>query len=249
MDAQNETMRPYIQKVKDWKIRQIFWGYFEAMNLFMSNYDEKKEKFPTFSMLRKICDLLYDAKENFHLIFRRVLNPKKKIFEQVDKLTPDDIELMLMNNIGILFHRVMVARELRYIIDHYSVNSNEYKEASSSFETNLKKLNMMFQTGMDITLKILYKYRNNILLLIYILEHRTMLKKLFGNRYSKITEILTQDRSLVDIYIECAKYYMQNGWYKQAKTILKSISRKQQGSKEVADLLAQIKEMASKIDS
>ncbi|OQX85425.1 hypothetical protein B6D60_07820, partial [candidate division KSB1 bacterium 4484_87] len=62
MSAHEETVSSYVKKVKDWKIRQIFWGYFEAMNLFMSNYDEEKGKFPTFSTLRKICDLLYDTK-------------------------------------------------------------------------------------------------------------------------------------------------------------------------------------------
>ncbi|NOZ61813.1 MAG: tetratricopeptide repeat protein [Calditrichaeota bacterium] len=249
MTIQNETVSPYIHKVKDWKIRQIFWGYFAAMYLFVSNYDQKKGKFPTFSTLRKICDLLYDAKENFHLIFKRVLNPKKKIFEQADKLTPDSLELMLMNNIGILFHRVMVARELRYIIDHYSGDSDEYKEAKTSLEMNLGKLNKMFVTGMEITLKILHKYKNNVLLLIYFLEHRTMLKKLFKKQYSKIMEILTQDRSMNDIYLECAKYYLENGWYKQAQTILKSVLRKKPESEEAADLLAQIKEMTTNIEA
>ncbi|OQX83280.1 hypothetical protein B6D60_10715, partial [candidate division KSB1 bacterium 4484_87] len=211
------------------------------------NYDEEKGKFPTFSTLRKICDLLYDTKENFHLLFKRVLNPKKKIFEQSDKLTPDEMELMLMNNIGILFHRVMVARELRYIIDHYSVNTDEYKEAKVSLDTNLYKLDLMFQRGMEIILEILHKYRSNMLLQIYFLEHRTMLRKLFKKNYPKITDILTQDSSLTDIYVECARYYMRNGWYKQAKAILKSISRNAPQNKEFINLLAEINEITDNL--
>ncbi len=240
MKNANDVVSPYIAKVKDWKIRQIFWGYFQAMDLFFSTYDAKSGNIPSFSTLRKICDYLYDAKENFHMVFKRVLNPKKQIYEQSNKLTPDESEQMFMNNLGILFHRVMVARELKYLIDHYSVDLEGYADAKNSLEMNLDKLNSMFKVGREVILLLLSKYRNNILLLIYFLENRTMMRRLFKNKYSQVLEILTKERTLEEMHILCAKYYMENGWYKKAASIAKSVLRKNPKSAEAARMIGSI---------
>ncbi|OQX94337.1 hypothetical protein B6I21_09575 [candidate division KSB1 bacterium 4572_119] len=98
MADEKAQISPYVQNIRDWKIREIISGYFDALLIF-KNYKRSKSKVANipFSSLRKICDTLWDVKENFHLIFKRVLNPKKKIFEQCDKLTPNDLEIELMN--------------------------------------------------------------------------------------------------------------------------------------------------------
>ena len=216
------------------------WNYFQAMDLFFSNYDPKSDKIPGFSTLRKICDHLYEAKENFHKVFKRVQNPKKGIFEISNKLTPDEVELDFMNNLGILFHRVMVARELKYLIDHYTIDAEGYADAKSSLEMNLEKLNSMFRVGREVILRLLHKYRDNILLLIYFVENRTLMKKLFKNKYPNIIKILTADRTQEDLYYLCADYYFQNGWYKKARTIIKSILRKNSRHKKSVKLLEKI---------
>lgn len=243
MRNEKDVVSPYIEKVKDWKIRQIFWQYFEAMDLFFSNYNPKADQTPSFSTLRKICDYLFDAKENFHKIFKRVKNPKKGIFEHSNKLTPDEIELTFMNNLGILFHRVMVARELKYLIDHYSIDLEGYADAKSSLDMNLEKLNSMFRVGREVILELLYKYRNNILLLIYFLENRTKMKKLYKNKYPNIFNILTTERTMDEMHYLCAKYYFDNGWYKKSRTITKSILRRNPQFYEAAKLLEKISEI------
>jgi len=218
MAEENISVSPYVKNIKDWKIREILSGYFDAILTFRKHHRSrrKKEKI-TFSTLRKICDILYDAKESFHLLFRRIMNPKKKIFEQSNKLTPNDLEIQLMNNIGILFHRVMVARELKYLIDYYEVDSEGYEEAKLSLDNNLEKIDMLFNHGIEIILKIIDNYHDNILLLTYFLENKTSLKKIFKNGFEDIIKIFVKNRDLEDIYLEAGKYYLESGWNDRAR--------------------------------
>ena len=126
----DSNISSYILGIKEWKIQEIISGYINALLIFnKSSKSYRSQQQITFSNLRKICDTLYETKENFHLIYKRVLNPKKQIFEAVDKLTPNEREINFMNNIGLLFHRILVARELKYLIDYYEQDSEFYQES------------------------------------------------------------------------------------------------------------------------
>ncbi len=238
----NEQVSPYIKNIRNWKIREIINGYFDALLLFKKFYRPpgKIEKM-TYSTLRKICDILYEAKENFHLIFKRVLNPKKKFFEQANKFTPNDLEINFMNVIGILFHRVMVAREMKYLMDYYEENTENYDEAKSSLERNMKKIDFFFNQGVEIIHQLLEKYQDNILLLTYFLENAETLKSVAKINLETFFANFEDHKKIEELYLEAGKYYFESGWKEKTRSILKELMKIIPNPKEAIEFLKQIK--------
>ncbi|HDP99386.1 MAG TPA: tetratricopeptide repeat protein [bacterium] len=240
MVAENDQISPYIKKVKDWKFREIISGYFDAVLMFKQHYHPRsKTNTITFSTLRKVCDILYDTKENLHLIFRHLINPKKQIFEQAHKITPSELEIAFMNNVGILFHRVMVSRELKYLLDYYEEDSGGYEESKSSLELNLRKIDELIEQGVEILIKMLENYQDNILIITYFLENKKALTKAFKNRFKCIIKILIKDQKLEDIYLSTGKYYMASGWYEKAELAFERALKSHPGHPEAKKLLDQ----------
>ncbi len=238
MQNNTEHISPYIKNIMDWKIREIIKGYLEAYTIFTEKYHSTSNRNKiTFSDLRKICDILYDAKENYHLLFKKVLHPKKQIFETANKITPNSREIKFINNVGVLFHRIMVARELKYIIDYYKEDSDWYEESKISLATNLRKINKLFADGLEIFIANLNNYTDNVLLVTYFLENRKLIEKIFQNKIEKFISLMDQNRSIEEIYLSVAKYYLESGWIVKAKGILKFIIKKCPKHKEAVKIL------------
>ncbi len=223
-NGQNSKIRSYILGIKDWKIQEIISGYVNAFLIF--NQSAKTRHFQrqvAFSQLRKMSDIFYDAKENFHLIFKRLLNPKKLIFEQANKLTPNQNEINFMNNVGLLFHRVMIARELKYLLDSYEKESEFYYDTQKSFETNIQKIEQLFEHGTDLIMKMLADYAHNIILISYFVDNKADLLAIFGDKYDEILKILTGGKNIEKAYFMASQYYVESGWHEKASALAKEI--------------------------
>lgn len=215
---------PYIAGARDRKIRYIVSRYLEAYSLFKAyNQSFHKGVIMSFSNLRKVQDILWDIKENFHLIYKRILNPKKRIFEQANKFTPNESEISFMNNVGLLFHKVMVARELKYILDYYEEDSNGYQDTKASLDRNLDRINFLFDQGIELLVQIFENYQNNIQLITYFLENKDQCESLLKKNIQDILLILSRGRSIEDIYIDAVHYYQNSGWMDKAEAILKQL--------------------------
>jgi len=214
----------YILGIKDWKIQEIISGYVDAFLIFNKSAKTRhSQRQVAFSQLRKMSDIFYDAKENFHLIFKRLLNPKKQIFEQVNKLTPHQNEINFMNNVGLLFHRVMIARELKYLLDSYEKDSEFYQDTQKSFEINIHKIAQLFEQGTDLLLKLLADYINNINLIAYFIDNKADLLPILEEKYNEILRILTGSKKVENAYLIAAQYYVESGWFDKAIALLKDI--------------------------
>jgi hypothetical protein len=223
MATNNDShINSYILGIKDWKIQEIISSYIDALLIF-SNYSKsnRSRQQITFSNLRKICDILYDTKENFHLIYKRVLNPKKQIFEPVDKITPNEREINFMNNIGLLFHRVMVARELKYLIDYYEKDSEFYQESKKSYKLNIIKITELFDNGTDLLIQLLTDHQKNNNLISYFVDHRKELIPVFKEKYDAILIKLTGKNETEIAYLKAAEYYVESGWNDKALEVIK----------------------------
>ena len=222
MANNNSNTSSYISGIKDWKIQEIISGYVQALLIFRNPSKSTRSQYQvTFSNLRKMSEILYDAKENFHLIFKRVLNLRKQIFEPVDKLTPNEREIKFITNIGLLFHRVMVARELRYLLDYYEKNSEFYHDSKESFNTNIKKITQLFDQGTDLLIQLLSDYQENINLISYFIDNRNELAPIFKEKYDAILLKLTRDDESAHAYLMAAEYDIESGWYEKAMDVLK----------------------------
>lgn len=224
LEESKTKISPYIVGIKDRKIRDIIARYLEAYTSF-KNYNRLYHEgiMMSFSNLRKVHDMLWDMKENYHLLFRRVLNPKKKIFEPTNKFTPSDDEIKFMNNIGLLFHKVMVARELKYVLDYYEEDSDSYQETKASLERNLDRINSLFEQGLQLLLQILGNYQNNIQLITYFLEHREQCEAIFKRKIEELLQMLSRGRSIEDVYIDAIHYYQNSGWNDRANKMLRQL--------------------------
>jgi hypothetical protein len=224
MPDSKSLVSPYIARTKDRKIRLVVGGYLEAYRMFKEyNKSFHSGVIMSFSNLRKVQDILWDIKENLHVVYKRILNPKKRIFEQANKFTPSEAEIKFINNVGLLFHKVMVARELKYILDYYQEDSDSYQETKASLDRNLDRIDDLFNQGLHILVSILENYQQNIQLITYFLENKEQCQALFNQDIQGILKMLARGRNIEDIYIDAVHYYQNSGWSDRAEQILKEL--------------------------
>lgn len=224
MEEQKTKISPYIAGIRNRKIGHIITRYLEAFSTFKEyNKSFQEGVLMSFSNLRKVHDILWDIKEGFHLIYKRVLNPKKKIFEPAAKFTPTDSEINFMNNIGLLFHKVMVARELKYVLDYYEEDSSSYQDTRISLERNLDRINFLFDQGIELLVQMLDNYQNNIQLITYFLENTEKCELLLQKNIKEVLKILCRGRSIEDIYLDAVHYYQNSGWMDKAESALREL--------------------------
>ena len=232
---------PYIQNIKDWKIREMAVGFLEAKALFEKyNISTSNDDTISFNILRNICDMLYEIKENHHLIFKKIINPRKRTFEQANKFTPNEGEINFMNIIGLLFHKVMVAREFKYVLDYYEEDSSGYQETKASLQRNLFRIAALFDHGINILLSMLKSHINNVYLIIYCLENQQFCSEQFKMNIELLLKILTDEHRMEKTYLLAAKYCMDSGWYDKAKSMCEKSLQLNPQNKEAKTIIESI---------
>lgn len=221
MPQENEV-KPYLIRIKNWQIRNMVMLYLEAREKF-KNYRRmvRSGVFLSFEKMREICDVLFEIKEAHHLLFKKLVNPKKMKYEKTNKFTPDEVEMQFMNNIGLLFHKVMVARELKYLMEHYFEESEEFKKSQEELQNHLKKIDALFDDCIEIVKSLIQKYKNNILLLTLLLDEPDRTKKHFGQNAEEIIEQFGNAKDLDEVFYCVGKYYAHNGWKSKAKEMFR----------------------------
>ena len=216
---------PYITSIKNWEIREMVVQFLEAKEMFEKhNKPSKDSEYIAFKILREICDMMFDLKEKHHLIFKQIINPKTRKFENVNKFTPNEGEINFMNNLGLLFHKVMVARELKYMLNYYREDSSGYQETKNALERNLSRIELLFMQGAELLLKMLQSHKNNTHLITYFLENQEFCEEHFNAGLSDLLEILTDRGDEEHAYFITAKYFADSGWFGKARDMcLKSL--------------------------
>lgn len=231
--SKDSEVKPYLRKIKNWKIRNMVMLYLEAREKF-KDYSNmmKKDDSISFERMREISDIMYEIKEAHHLLYKRLLDPHKKRFEDAMKFTPNQIEIEFMNNIGLLFHKITVARELKYVMEHYVQKDEAFHKNKENLQTNLVRIDELFDEGIDILKAVIRQNTDNVLLLTLLLENAVNTKKHFGDNAVKIIEQFSNGKGLDEVYYHVGKYYADCGWKDKAKKMLKSaVKRNKQHSK------------------
>ena len=213
---------PYIQNSKDWKIREIVVHFLEAKSTFETHIRPLGDgKIISYGILRNICDLLWEIKEGHHLIFKKIIDPKKRTFEKANKFTPTEGEINFMNDAGLLFHNVMIARELKYMLDYYKEDSSDYLHTKKSFERTIKRIERLFNQGIKALQTMLKSHKNNIYLITFFLENQKFCTKQLKIDLESLLKLLTVDDGLEKAYLTAAEYYVSSGWYDKAELMCK----------------------------
>ncbi len=232
-------VKPYLVRIKDWKIRNMVMLYLDARDKF-KNYHKllRVDKNLSFERMREICDVLFEVKEDHHLLYKRLLDPKKNKFEAERKFMPDEVELRFMNNVGLLFHKMLVARELKYLLEHYVEQNQTYTKNKESLHKQLGIINALFDDGIVILKDLISQNSANMLLLTLLLDDPEMTKRNFGKRAIPLIEQF--GNGLADIYYTVGRYYLERGWRDQAKRMLKNAVRKDGKHRRARVLLRKI---------
>lgn len=219
-----EKVSSYVEKIKDWKMRDIIENYINAMGAYRVVRNEfQNGNMISFKSLRKMSDYLWNAKEGNYLIFRRMTVPKERIFEDVPKVTPNDDEIDFMNNVGLLFHKVLVARELKYVLEHYEEDSETYQETKAELKKMLKRIKRLFKNGIEILFRVLENQKGNIPLLTYLLENQEKINQILDIDLISVLKRLTGKQAVEQAYFQVGKFYIDSGWPLQAKPMFEKV--------------------------
>ncbi len=234
---QSDAVKPYLQRIKDWKIRNMVMLYLEAREQFLACRKELRKGLSiSFNKMLEICDILYEVKEDHHLIFKKLQDPKRNKFEPAQKFMPCKWETEFMNNIGLLFHKVMVARELKYQLENYVEQDDAYQRNRDNLNYHLKKIDELFNEGVEILKHLIARHRDNILLLTLLLEDPERTRRHFGQDAWDLIAHFADGRGLEELYYAVGKYYAENGWRDKAIRMLEKalkLNPKHPGARKV----------------
>ncbi len=217
-----EHVTLYVRKCKSWTIKSVLANYFKALNLYAEiNHQYHAGKDIKFATLKQLSDILFSAKEGLHLIYKRLSDPRKNEFEKTEKYTPTRAEMNFINNVGISFHKAMVARELKYMMEYYETGANEdYFELESSFHSNIARLGDLFSKASHLLEEFLIAFQDDPVILSYFLENERYIEITLGEEISSLLKHLASNGAAEKSYIKVAKYFIESGWPERAKRIL-----------------------------
>ncbi|MBD3376440.1 hypothetical protein GF406_15500 [candidate division KSB1 bacterium] len=215
-----ETISSFVRMNKAWYLRKAIADYARAKNMFY-HYDRNylAGRDVTFDHLKKLSELLFVIKEDFHLIFKRVIDPKARKFEDSMRSTPTILEIEWINNVGLLFHKTLVTREIKYVMQQYATDSEDYAEMQVSFDSYWGKLKKLFNEGTEILRTLLVDYSTNDIVLSYLFENDDYIQDTLAVDIKSLLQESGQ-RSLDDAYVRAGDYCLKSGWTDRARRLL-----------------------------
>jgi hypothetical protein len=215
--------RSYLASVKDWKIRNMIEGYLRARQLFKSQRrPAKSHRLPSFATLKELGDLIYQIKEDHHLVFRRG-NENKRHGNGNHKFVPGVVETAFVDNVGLLFHKLLTATELRYILEHYAHDGAMWEDNYAALQDSLEKIDKLFDEGVHRVLDLIHAHSDNILLATFLLENGSWASQCLGMPRAQFLKQFINGDSDEQVYVRVADYYVQSGWYDKAEEVLQKV--------------------------
>jgi len=237
----SKSVKPYLISIKNWKIKNIVRRYLEARDIFKSNSGFLNlTSSVSFKQMRELSEVLYQIKEDYHLLYKRVIDPQKNKFENTDKFIPDECEQALINNIGLLFHKVLVVRELKYVMEHYVEDKIAHKRNVENFKSQVRHIETLFDEGIEVLRRLITNNTDNFLLLTVLLENPVLAKKHFGKNAYDLVEHFGNGKGLDEIYYSVAQYYIRCGHFEKAKKMLRNSLKKNKNHTKAKKLLTEI---------
>lgn len=230
----------YITMNRKWMMRHIIADYVRAKNMFGNTSREFQAGRPiTFENLKKLSELLFEIKENLYLFFKRPIDPQTMRFEEGDKLTPNRHEIDFINNVGLLFHKTLVARELKYVMDHYTIDSTDYMNSNISLGSYFEKIQGFFIYGAEKIKELLRDYSDNEPLLHFILENERYVQDSLNVSVAELLRSAFGNVPQAHIYLLVGRYCLDSGWNDRAKKYLAEAVRKDGTLVQARELLTQ----------
>ena len=214
--------KDYVRRTKDWTIRHIVATYLSVSEDFLQEYAqlENKSEF-SHRLLSKLSDSLYDLKEEIKLIYQPFVVSQNGAKNNDPRFEPTDMEVDFLVNIGLLFHKMVVCREIKYLLDNYNRLSRKYPESADELVLNLGSIFKILSENKTALIRYLKFHSNNITLLAFLLSNTARMKRCVNIQGMElIRRIITVDK-LQSMYIEASKYLIESGQFQEARKILR----------------------------
>ncbi len=241
-DGNGRNGGTYIQRTRDWSVRNMVSLYLEAVETFREHYravDDKRKI--SHKGLCTVCDMLFYLKDQQEIIYQPVdQTGKKKSANHNHKLEPNPAETRFIVNVGLLFHMVLIAREMKFIYQHYNDAAAPRQEIGKDLEMSLEKVERLFTEGVDILIDFAREHSNNVMLLAFLIQNASRMNKAIGIRGPELIRLVIGRKNLEGTYFLAGKYFLESGWYEDARRMFTKVLRK---NPKNADALALLNEV------
>lgn len=238
----NHGISEYVLRIKDWTIRKMIADYLDACGLFNEAYIKAGRSVDVpYRVLSRVCDMLFTIKEDHHLIFKRVVGPEKILREDRHKIDPVQPEVDFIAVVGMLFHKVLVARELKYIHMHYNKLQKGIADVHDELAQALAEIFAMMGEGVSVLIEFIRAHVGNVALLALLVERAREAKRAIGMSGLDVLRAVTSQDDLEAIYFLIGKYYFDSGWMESAEKLFKKILHKNPKHIRARELLEKIK--------
>lgn len=213
---QQSTNSAYLRGVKSWKLRNMAEGYLRARLACQKLcYDlSNNGKLPAFEALQDVSQILAEVKDHHHLVFRR--SEELDLPQSQHKLIPGYAETAFIDHVGLLFHKVMIACELRYILQRYAHDEKEWQRTYDDLLINLTAIRQLFDEGAKTISDLMRTHADNPLMLAFLYENYRWVAKTLHVAAGNVVEELFPDEAPAELYYRIARYYHEGGWNDQA---------------------------------
>lgn len=234
-----QKISPFLMINKQWMIKKILVTYFRAKNTF-ANLDREVQNGHevSFDRILKLSQVLFVVKEDMHLLFQRI-SPGQVVRGSLNgKLVPSPLEIDLMNNVGLLFHKAMLAREQAYIIEHYADENGDNSINLATLQSYLDKMRHLFLEGLHIIRRLLRDYRDNEVLLHYLITNEHYVRYVFGEELEELLQRMHGDE-IDRAYLLAGAFCLESGWTEGGKKWLQEALRLNPKNRQARALLKQ----------
>ncbi|MGH7491335.1 MAG: hypothetical protein ACREOO_02960 [bacterium] len=241
--------RSYLAAAKSWKVRNMIAGYVLARLTFQQHWRPKASDHhvPPFEVFEKVCDILQQVKDDHHLIYRRAeASNGRNGRNERHKLVPGYAEAAFINHVGLLFHKVMVGKELRYILEHYAHDERNWQGHFQELQLNLAGLEKLFEQNQEALVNFVRSHSENVLVLAFLLEEQRAVAKCFGIRPAEVLSLFVNNMEANQVHYLVALYHYESGWYERAHEMVQKAVHKNSGDGRLQHLLQQVEHKITK---
>ena len=236
-----KEISPYVEKNRSWIIKNVLSFYFRASNLFeeiYQSFDGSDYQDIPFEYLKQLSDILFEAKEQLRLIYKRSTFKRIKS-RQYGRYNPDPVEFKVINNIGILFHKATIARELKYMVEFYQTDSEDYHQIKTSFAEYIEKIHFFFEQGKEALIPFLKKFSEDVIVLSFLLENEHYVKSTLEKDILELLDYFDSNRGPEKYYLTVIDFFFEFGWIARVKKIIKSAYDINPGNEKTVQLFNQ----------
>ncbi len=213
----SDKVSPFIAANKSWLLRKVIADFLYAKNLFSKLFlDYSAGGEVSFEKMKKFSELLFTAKEDLHLLFKRIGDPYQEGVEKSFKYTPNDDEIDFMNNVGLLFHKATVARELKYMLEYYKTDSDDYKQIKVLLDYYVNNMEGLFKVGIEKAKCVLKDSDKNLAVLLYLFENERYVTNAFDKSLKQLLEEILGKEDMDNRINEVGVLCLDSGWPERA---------------------------------